>query len=180
MKVGKYFVVVAAVVMSFIFSTTAYAHDSLYSMTHKVADTKWDIFEGSTSPNRHSSGHGIYVKCHSSLADYGAFSDIEDCVTGAINAWSSAQFNKTYPIKISRVDDTYKLLSVDTNNEKTLVMICAVSDTSEQYWAQTMLYGSKTTCYTATDSGQHLKTVRINLNAATLGDGSKTRTYNIH
>ncbi len=66
--------------------------------------------------------------------------------------------------------------SVDTNNEKTLVMICAVSDTSEQYWAQTMLYGSKTTCYTATDSGQHLKTVRINLNAATLGDGSKTRT----
>lgn len=59
-------------------------------------------------------------------------------------------------------------------------MICAVSDTSENYWAQTMLYGSKTTCYTATDSGQHLKTVRINLNAATLGDGSKTRTYNIH
>lgn len=167
--------------------TTAFAHTQLSTVNHSPSETHWDIFEqGYTMPNGtsipyHSSGNGIVVKANPELISSSYFTNIDSCVTHAVNAWTSGTFNGTsiFSGKIRKVSSDYTLSSSEISNQKTLVEICPVYDSNSRFWGSAYINTDSTEYYSATNSGQHIKYCRVVLNEATLGTTSSAykQTY---
>lgn len=156
--------------------STAYAHTGLSNVEHSPSETHWDIFEKGymideeTSFPYHSSGNGIMIKINPSLQNNSLFPNIEDTVTHAVNAWTNSSFNgsKIFSGKISKVSYDTQLTTSDINSQKTLVEVYYEYDKGD-YWGKAILSSPTNTYYSSTNSGTHVATCKIRLNANTLG-----------
>ena len=167
--------------------TTAFAHTQLSTVNHSPSETHWDIFEqGYTMPSGtsipyHSSGNGIIVKSNPELINSSYFTNIDSCVTHAVNAWTSGTFNGTsiFSGKIRKASSDYTLSSSEISNQKTLVEIFPVYNTGKRFWGSAHINTDSAEYYSPTNSGQHLKYCKVVLNEATLGTTSSAykQTY---